>query len=67
MTVVKEGVAVDLELLKKPQFNLTRWYAKRRVRSLVLDKAAIRDYDGPVGPVLSITASKLLTDGIHTY
>ena len=66
-SLINEGVAVELELLKKPQFNLSRWYTKKRVRSLALDKVAIYSHNGPVGPVLSITASKLLTDGIHTY
>jgi Zinc knuckle len=62
-----ERVSVDERLLRKPQFNLSRWYAVRRTKTLNLDRARAYSYEGRMENAVSIVACKLLTDGIHTY
>ena len=65
--LVNELVVVDQQLLRNPQFNLTRWYAVRRAKALLLDKRTIPHYGGTMGDSISRIAKKLLTDGIATY
>lgn len=65
--LVDERVEVDADLLKRQHFNISHWYAVRRVKALSLNKRSIRPYISEMGPAVSIIARKLLTDGIHTY
>ena len=65
--LVDDQVLIDASLLRKHQFNLSRWYAKRRVQDLRLDKSTLGSFDGPMGQAVCKVARKLLTDGIHTY
>ena len=65
--LVDDRIVVDRHLLRNPHFNLSRWYAVQRARSLGLDKKTIQGYEGAMGYPVSRVAKKLLTDGIHTY
>ena len=65
--LVGEGVLLERTAFKNPCFNLSRWYAVRRVKALGLDRSLVDPYEGPMGYALCRVAQKLLTDGIHTY
>ena len=65
--LVGEGVSLERTMFKNPCFNLSRWYAVRRVKALGLDRSQVEPYKGPMGYALCRVAKKLLTDGIHTY
>jgi RNase H-like domain found in reverse transcriptase/Reverse transcriptase (RNA-dependent DNA polymerase)/Integrase zinc binding domain/Retroviral aspartyl protease/Zinc knuckle len=66
-SLVRKQVRVDSSLLKRPCFNLGRWYAMQRVKALQLSKTEAHLYDGPMGPAVCNVAQKLLTDGINAY
>ena len=65
--LVDTHVFLPKHLLKIPRFNLSRWYAMKRVRDLHLSKSRARSYYGLMGHTLCEVAQVHLTHGIHTY
>ena len=64
---VDAQVSLLKHLLRIPSFNLSRWYAMRRVRALHLSKTEVHFYNGPMGHAICEVAQVHLTHGIHTY
>jgi hypothetical protein len=52
-------------LLRKPQFDISRWYARLRSRAAGLGKHV--SHSRSMGPAVGIVAAKLLTDGISSH
>ena len=63
--LVEERVLLTKSLLKRPQFDIGRWYAMHRSRARGLDLSV--PHTGKMGLPLSIVATKLLTDGITSH
>ena len=57
-------VTVAQALLEHPQFDISRWYAKRRIQFLNLQQKPTHHH--VMGDAISQVATKLLTDGISS-
>ena len=55
-------VTVAQSLIEHPQFDLSQWYAKRRIQILNLRQRPTQNY--AMGDAIGLVATKLLTDGI---
>ena len=60
-----ESVVIPIELIKKPNFNVGRWYARLRKQSKLKDKTMCQH--DKMGDAVVTVATKLLMDGIHSY
>ena len=60
-----ESVIIPVELIKKPNFNVGRWYARLRKQSKLEDKT-MWQHD-KMGNAVVTVATKLLMDGIDSY
>ena len=63
--LVLESAIIPIELIKKPNFNVGRWYARMRKQSKLEDKT-MWQHD-KMGDAVVTVATKLLIDGIHSY
>ena len=63
--LAQKATIVDLSLLRKPRFNLGRWYARNLQQESVRDKQLLEHAE--MGPAISIVAAKLLEDGSSSY
>jgi hypothetical protein len=63
--LVNTSVTVSQDLLEKPRFDISRWYAYLRKRVLSIHVPVI--HSRTMGPALEIVATKLLTDGIWSH
>ena len=63
--LVQKTTSVSLSLLRKPRFNLGRWYARRLQQASVRDRQLLEHAE--MGSAISIVAAKLLEDGSHSY
>ena len=55
---------ITRDLLSRPKFDLSRWYATRRAQALNL--SPVLTHHSEMGYPISLIASKLLTDGISS-
>jgi hypothetical protein len=62
--LVDAEVVIARSLLEKPQFDISRWYAARRIEALNLDMKP--SHRGAMGYAVSWVATKLLMDGISS-
>ena len=60
-----ESVAIPIELMKKPNFNIGRYYARRRKQSKLESKDILQH--AKMGDTAITVATKLLVDGIQSY
>ena len=60
--LVVESAVIPIDLIKRPNFNIGRWYARIRKQSKLGDKMAWQH--DKMGHALASVATKLLTDGI---
>ena len=60
--LVDSRVSVARNLLEKPKFDISRWYATKRIRALDLPMRANHTYK--MGHAINLVAAKLLTNGI---
>ena len=58
-------VTLARSLIKKPRFNLGRWYATRRICDLSLVQEPTHSHE--MGHAVDLVAAKLLTDGILSH
>ena len=56
---------IDLSLLRKPQFNIGRWYARKLSQESTRDKSMLAQ--AVMGPAVITVATKLLVDGSRSY
>ena len=63
--LIQETVSVSKELLKRPQFNIGRWYAKKLKEDITRDKLIFQE--ARMGSAVATVATKLLIDGIRSY
>jgi hypothetical protein len=56
------SIVIQKSLLGNPMFDISRWYAKRRIRDLNLQ--CPNTHSNPIGPAIDLVATKLLIDGI---
>ena len=63
--LVEERVLIAESTLRKPQFDISRWYAKHRNRARGLNSPVT--HHCAMGPAISIMATKLLMDGISSH
>ena len=61
-----QGIVILPEsLIKKPSFNIGRWYARKINDTACKDKSLLKD--ATMGMAVPIVAAKLLKDGIRSY
>lgn len=63
--LVLESAAILISLMKEPNFNIGRWYARKRKQSKLKDKKMLQH--AKMGQALITVATKLLVDGIQSY
>ena len=60
-----ESIVIPIELMKKPNFNIGRYYARRRKQSKLESKDILQH--AKMGDAAITVATKLLVDGIQSY
>jgi RNase H-like domain found in reverse transcriptase/Integrase zinc binding domain/Reverse transcriptase (RNA-dependent DNA polymerase)/Retroviral aspartyl protease/Zinc knuckle len=58
-------VTIPLSLLKKPRFNIGRWYARKMSREDAREKTMLQE--AMMGHAVATVAAKLLEDGSRSY
>jgi hypothetical protein len=63
--LVQSHMSVTEDLLKRPQFDISHWYARTRSLALALGKTV--HHHCPMGHAVGIVAAKLLMDGADSH
>jgi hypothetical protein len=63
--LILDSATIPASLVKKPHFNIGRWYARQRSQSRIKDKSILQH--ATMGNALITVATKLLADGIRSY